>query len=502
VRRDALALGLILGAVVLLYAHVSGAAFCGYDDFNESYRAAFFDAKVPSRIVTATHFTGFMYRPVTSALQLATWQFFDHSPLAFRLRNLAMHLIAIAFVYGITLLLGGSRLSAAGAALLFGLSPYANEAVVVAIWTNTTAYALLLGSFFAFLLALRRFDAGAGWIALLVTSLGLALVALFTYEPTIVVFGLIILYLAFCRRERVPGRAFLQALALGSAIDFAFFFIVRHVVHAGSAALLPFGEIVHNTALYIGGLLVPVDPVLANTLFGTPLPASGEPVRPAALLPAIVAAGVLVCAFAAGLARPVGDRLRNAPWATLGFLIVSIPMTLVPIVLYRAHVSEFNLYVPSALYAIALALLLEHFCRNRVAFEAVVGLLLLSYTAGTVVRNERVVACAHVASKIVASLPTGAWERGPWYVRVATAPNEVLSTRFGIYNYSGIETIEVPETTIKGTQEALRLTTGNVRVRAAVVPATALGRDCSDERPCFYVYPNGDVKAVKEVSGR
>ncbi len=501
-RRDALALGLILGVIALLYAHVSGAAFCGYDDFNESYRAAFFDGKVTSRIVTATHYAGFMYRPVTSALQLATWQFFDHSPLAFRLRNLVMHLIAIAFVYGITMLLGGSRLPAAGAALLFGFSPFANEAVVVAIWTNTTAYALLFGSFFAFLLALRRFDAGDGWIAFLVTSLLLALVALFTYEPTIVVFGLIGLYLLFCRRKRVPGRAFLQALALGGALDLVIFFIVRHLVHAGSATLLPFGQIVHNTALYLGGLLVPVDPVLSNTLFGTPLPASGEPVRPAALLPALVAAVVLLCAFAAGIARPVGERLRDAPWATLGFLVVSIPMTLVPIVLYRAHVSEFNLYVPSALYAIALALALEYFCRNRVAFEAVVGLLLLSYLAGTVARNERVVACAHVASKIVASLPTAAWEQGPWYVRIATAPNETLTTRFGIYNYSGIETIEVPETTIKGTQEALRLVTGNELVSADVVPATALGRDCSSARPCFYVYPNGDVKAVKEVSGR
>jgi hypothetical protein len=502
VRRDALALGLILGAVALLYAHVSGAAFCGYDDFNESYRAAFFDAKVPSRIVTATHFTGFMYRPVTSALQLATWQFFDHSPLAFRLRNLAMHLVAIAFVYGIAILLGGTRLSAAAAALLFGFSPFANEAVVVAIWTNTTAYALLLGSFFTFLLALRRFDGGESWIASLATSLALALVALFTYEPTIVVFGLIVLYLLFCRRDRIPGSAFVRALALGSAIDLVFFFVVRHVVRAGSATLLPFGEIVHNTALYIGGLLVPVDPVLANTLFGTPLPASGEPLRLAALLPALVAAGVLFCAFAAGLARPIRARVRDAPWATLGFLLVSIPMTLVPIVLYRAHVSEFNLYIPSALYAIGLALALAHFCRNRIAFEAVVGLLLLSYVAGTVVRNERVVACAHVASKIVASLPTAAWQKGSWYVRVATAPNQTLSTRFGIYNYSGIETIEVPETTIKGTQEALRLATGNAGVRAAVVPATALGDGCSTRRPCFYVYPNGDVKPVNEGSGR
>jgi len=500
VRRHAPLLGLILLGVAALYANVSGAGFCGYDDFHEAYRAAFFDGRVPSRILTAAHYEQFMYRPVTSALQLATWQLFGHDPVAFRLRNLAMHLLATALVYGIAFLLGRSRAAAAGAALLFGFSPLANEAVVVAIWTNTTAYALALASFFLFLLALDALDAGGHWALELLGSFGLGELAMFTYEPTIVVLGMMLAYLAICRSGRAPiSRAFALAFAAGCAVDLVFFFAVRHLLGITAAALLPAGEILRDMVEYLVALALPVDLVLQNALFAVPLPVSGQPVPHSTfVLPALYAIVVLI-AFALCLARPVRLRLADADWPTLGFLLVSIPLVLVPIVLYKAHVSEFNLYVPAALYAMLVALVLAHFCRNRTAFAAVLGLLLLSSLLGSWVRNGRVVACAQLASTILSGLPLAAWRDGDWYVRLATSPGERLKPRYGIYNYSGIKAIEVSETPIKGAQEAVRLATGNDRVRVDVVSAPALERGCGRPETCFYVAPSGDVK---EVVGR
>ena len=121
---------------------------------------------------------------------------------------------------------------------------------------------------------------------------------------------------------------------------------------------------------------------------------------------------------------------------------------------------------------------------------------MLSFGAGTWTRNERVVACAQVVNRIVTSLPIDAWHAGKWHVQLATAPGEQLTRRYGIYNYSGIETLEVTVTTIKGAQEALRIASGNPAVDVNVVPAPALQSDCRKPKTCFYVFPDGSVKEL------
>jgi hypothetical protein len=496
-RRHAALLVLIMVTVALVYAKVTRAAFCGYDDFNEAYRAAFFDGKDPMRIFTAPHYSAFMYRPVTSALQLGTWQFFGHNPIAFRIRNLAMHLVAVAMVYGIAFLLGRSRLAAAAAALLFGVNPLANQAVVVAIWTNTTAYALLLASFFAFLLALRQLDDGRRWTVALVSSFGLAFVAIFTYEPTIAVFAMMAVYLGLCHK-RPLSRSFSQVLGAGAIFDLAIFFGARHALHITSATLLPVREIARSFALYVVALILPVDPVLGNALFGVPLPGWETGIHKASFIAPAVYLVILIVVFVIGLPRPLAGRLADAPWRTLLFAFISVLLTLAPIALYREHASEFNLYVPEAIYAIALAIAVKHFSRGRIAFDAVLGLLLASYLAGSFVRNERVIACARIATKIVASLPTSAWKTGGWHIRLATPPDRTLTPRYGIYNYSGIDTIEIGTGNIRGAQEDLRLATGNDEIFVDVVPGFDLRSGCTAVHTCFYVYPDGNVSEVRK----
>jgi len=498
VRRHAILLGAILVVVGALYARVSAAGYCGYDDFNEAYRAAFFDGKMPSRILTAVHFERFMYRPVTSALQLGTWQLFGHAAAAFRLRNLGMHLVAIAAVYGIAFLLGRSRSAATAAAALFGFNPYANEAVVVAIWTNTTAYAIALGAVLSFVIAVRAAGDGRPWGLPLGTSLTLVAIALFTYEPTIVAFAIMVAYLVLRspRRQKAFGR-FEIAFAAGCAGCGALFFGVRHVVGVASAGLLPAGEIVRDTAAYLVALELPIDPVLANALFGTPLPLAGSAPSLALLVAPAVYGAFLVGALAWGIARPLGDRIASIDWRTIGFALAAIPLSLGPILLYKPHLSEFNLYLPAAFYAIALALLLRHFCRDRTAFAILAGLLLISYAAGTWVRNDRVIACANVVSRIERGLPIADWQSGSRHVLLATPPGERLTPRYGIYDYAGIETLEVAATPIRGAQEALRLWTGNERLDADVVPPAAFAQDCRSPDTCYYVFANGDVRDVR-----
>src|SRR5689334_16282563 len=125
--RGQTAIWLILLGVAALYATVSTAFFCGYDDFFDVQRAAFEDARSPARIFTTTHFGSPKYRPIQRGLTYVSWHWGGQSAAAFRVRNLAFHLLAVAFVYGITRLLSGSRAAAAGAAALFGVHPLANQ---------------------------------------------------------------------------------------------------------------------------------------------------------------------------------------------------------------------------------------------------------------------------------------------------------------------------------------------------------------------------------------
>jgi hypothetical protein len=505
VAKPGALLGLVLVVVALFYANVTGANFCGYDDFNEAYRAEFFDAKDPSRILTTPHFVKYMYRPVTSGLQYATWELGGHAAPAFRIRDLAMHLAAVAAVFGIVMLIVGSEGAAAGAALLFGLDPSANEAVVVAIWTNTTAYALLLGSFFFFLWSLRALDRDRNWFPMLLGSLVLALVALFTYEPTIVVFALIFGYLLLLRfQDRTPAPAYLACLGAGSVLVLGVFFGVRHLLAIQGTAVLPLALVARNLAIYLVGLVLPVDLVLGNALFGIPLPGSGAAFSATMILPSAVFAIVLGLVFwlvnTRWVARQHDAYRRDAfgrdtfDWRLVTFFALAIPVTLVPIVLFRPHASEFNLYVPAALYATLSSIVLWRFARSSAAYWAVIGLLLLSYAGGTVVKNQRVIACGRVAAKILGGLPIAHWRQGVWHIALATPATERLTPRYGIYDYSGVETLEVPSSDIRGAQEAVRLASGNENVSVAIVRPGALRRACVRPDTCFWVLANGDVK--------
>jgi hypothetical protein len=388
---------------------------------------------------------------------------------------------------------------AAGAAAAFGVSPYTNQAVVVAIWTNTTAYAMLLSSLFAFLLALDRYDRKRNWAPALTVSFAIMAICLFTYEPTIVVFGMMIVYLALCRGTVHPvSRSFLQAFAVGLALDLAIFFGVRHVIGVASAPLLPAAIIARSMFEYCVAVFLPVDPVLGNALFGVPLPVNGLPPNVSQLYAPLAGAALLLVALALGAARPLGARLASVPWRIIAFCIISIPLSLVPIAFFREHVSEFNLYVPAALVALAVAIFVRHVTRNRAAFAIVMGLLIAMYAAGDYLRNTRVIACAAIATKIVAEFPLSAWRSGDWHVRVATPAADHLPLPFGVFNYAGIETIELPKSLIKGSEEAARLATGNDRIDIDIVAPAALAHGCAKPNTCLLVTSGGDVTPAVE----
>jgi hypothetical protein len=497
-RKHPVLVGLVTLVVVLLYARVSGAWFCGYDDFSEAHRAAFQDSVDPMRILTTTHDVGYMYRPVTSALQYLTWNLFHHSPLAFRLRNLGMHLVSVAMLYGIVWLIAESRVVAVGAALLFGLNPMVNETIVVAIWTNATAYALLFASLFLFLYSLRSLKRNGNWSIPLLVSLVCALVALFTYEPTIAIFGLMFCYLGVWKARGLRlTRPYLSVLFFGSALELVAFFVIRHVFITSAAPLNPPSIVLRNAMMYCVALMTPVDFVLANALFGIPLPSELRIGAKLLILPAVIGIALLVIAILLVRHRRFKAAIARIDRPVLLFLVVGIPIGVLPTLLFREHPSEHDLYLSAAFYATLISLVIWQMTRSRLIYGLIILSLAISFSAATWVRNERVQECAVVAERILTQLPVARWRDGSWHIFLATTPGERLSQPYGAYNDYGLHSLQTETGSTPGAQDAVQIAANNERIRVSVVKRETIARSCIEPSTCFWVSTSGEVTGAE-----
>jgi hypothetical protein len=489
---------LIVLAVGLLYARVTGAWYCSYDDFTERHRAMFEDNRSPARIFTTTHYVSYMYRPVTSGLQWLTWKYSHDDPVAFRMRNLLMHLVSVAMVYGIVWLIARSPLLAAGAALLFGVHPMANETVVVAIWTNATAYALFFSSFFFFLYSLRRMDEARDWRLPMSASLVCAFIALFTYEPTIVVFALMAGYLAVRRlRGLRRSRSYTVALVAGIAIETVFFLAVRHAMIAHAAPWNSLGIVMRNATMYLVALILPVDFVLSNAIFRTPLPSDLHFTPAMAIVPAAGAIALSLVAVTLARLPPIRERLANVDVPALLFFLGAIPLAFLPLLLFREHPSEHDLYPSVAFYTAIIAMLTWQLTRSRAAFAVIISLLALSFASGTWLRNINVERCGAIAQNIMTHLPVDDWRKGQTHVVLAPAPQGPVAKPYGMYNHTGLATIEVPGSGVDdAAQAAVQIATRNERVVVEVVNSAAMGTHCKTYDACFLISSSGDVSPV------
>lgn len=490
---------LIVLVGMTMFARVSTAYFCGFDDFGETHRAVFEDARHPGNIFTTTHFGGPKYRPLNRLSTFICWELGGGSALPFRLRNLFFHLICALCVYGIAWFWTQDRKTSLTAGLLFCLMPIANQTIVAAIFTNTVAYALLLASF---LLFLYWVDRGRGHI--LAASMILVLIGLFFYEPVIVIFAMMFGYLLLSGwKQNTLERRKIIALAWSSASVLLIFAVVRHFVVHGQNPRAPLGTILLDAAMYITALVTPVDPVLANRLFGTPLPPVFHFSRQ--LLPwlALTFAALLVAVLFLLRTRAIQAGLRRLDKGLATFLVFSIFAVLIPFLVFAPHASETYLYLPAALYAIVLSLVFRALLTSDLAYGIVVAIFLLSFGFGTWVRNQRVVACGQTAARILGQLPVDDWKLGEDNIRLANARGEAPQHHYGVYLYQGLSTIERGEPgDSPAAMYALQLVTKNPKLTVEVVDPAEMDHSCGIPRTCFWVYRDGMVRDVTQTAAQ
>jgi len=265
-------LGLALLAVVCVYAPLLGSYYCGFDDFTEVYTAAHGDSDDPSRIFTTTHQGTPKYRPINRLVILLSYHLGNGEPWLLRWRNLGGHLLCMLALFQLARMAGQSAAGAALVAAAFGLHPLAHQSVAAASWTNTLSYS---GALWSWWLLASAWGQPRPQLRLAAGSL-LLLLALFAYEPTIVVLGPVTLDLVWrrWRRQSPPGgwRSYLLWLGSGVGLTLGLFVVARAVFVSGRMPLTPPLTLVKNLALYVGSLALPVDLLLLNSLSGFPLP--------------------------------------------------------------------------------------------------------------------------------------------------------------------------------------------------------------------------------------
>jgi len=504
-------IAIVLG-VSIVYSKVSGAYFCSYDAFNEIHRAAFEDAREPWRIVTTPHFYSTNYRPLNRGITLLTHWVSHDNPLFFRVRNLIFHLLNVILVYGLGWSLFRSmRVSSVGA-LLFGLHPLVNQSINGAVWTNTMAHS-------GFLLALIMFIASVHarrFTRLLVGGLVIGWLSLLTYDSEIVVFGLMLGYLALpvlIHRERQVGWRFLALFVTVSGTLLGSYFLLRalfvpHSWGQATRSVPPLGVIVKNIGMYGFALLSPLDSVLANEWLHTPLPSEID-----LNAPIVITMGILALVVLSGLALMVWRWIRSNPatmpgvdWGSVAFLICGIAAPLLPVLLFSSHPSETYLYLSVAFGVLLLSYGLDRWQEGTrtqkgcALYAAILIVLLGLFCAATWVRNQRVVQCGETAWRILSSLPDKSVMGDVRTVYVANVPQEPASRRYGFYGFLGIDTIGDGLWADTAITSALQLMYQNESLTGKIVGPEELMTRCrsasSSDRLCLWVHWDGRVEVL------
>jgi hypothetical protein len=401
------------------------------------------------------------------------------------------------------------RISAVSA-LLFGLHPLANQTIIGAVHTNMIAHAAFLS---ALLMLMRSIESRRHWVFWLGGSVFAGWLGLMAYDSTIVVFGMmwlwLILNLEMVRKRFHNSIHFMASFGALSATVLISYSLLRHLYASGgvtqAGSTLPaVGVVVKNVGMYVGALLLPVDVILANEWFNTPLPSEVEFSRSTFVGISLV----LLCLVAVGVGITFvrwsrSDRSR-INYIGVFFILAGIVAPLVPVLLFQPRPSETYLYLPVAFYSILLSygfyLIATHAAsaKARTFYTPVLVVFITLLASATWLRNNRVFDCGETARRTLAELPRERLREGWWKVWFANIPGETATRRYGFYGFQGVDTIGPT-----GITPALQLIHGNRRLSGEIVQARQLpakcGLDQGERDICVLVHSDGRLERVTSL---
>jgi 4-amino-4-deoxy-L-arabinose transferase-like glycosyltransferase len=479
--------------------------YCGFDDALELQRMTFQDPGTLAADMGTVLFNSFKYRPGMMTLNRLTFRVGDHRAAAFRIRNVLSHMLITVTLYGVGMMLFDSIQVAAIGALLFGLNPLMNQAVAGAVWVIAPANLCLILSFFLFLLSLR---APRHNILMLTGSLVIGSAGILIYDPVIVLYGLIYVYLVvwiFVKRKKHPGTGYLATL-LGFTVVFlgVWFSLRARYLPPGAQHPVVFGTAARNLAIYVAAPFQFVDPVLANHILDTPLPpeALAGHITPELLVVVLFPPLVFVWLIVYRL-HALRKNLTRDDLANFIFLILAWGGSLLPYLTLNDHPSETYNYVGFLMVALIFSRLLHAgFIQNgttasRGAYAAVIATIVVLYISGIAVKNKCVYGCGQAFGRVLATLPANKLQDGKWEIVFANVPGEPATRAYGMYGYKGIDTLGIGAYGSVGIKDALQFAFHNPEIGAESVDAQLLGGACNSHTSgqlCFWVHSDGQVE--------
>lgn len=497
---------LVLVIVLLVHLPTTKTSFCGFDDFNENFRAEFEDTPDPSRILTTPHFDSFKYRPGNRYLTWICNRVGQGSAWPFRWRNLLLHILNVYLVYRLALLLFGGTYIPAASALLFGLHHLTHQNVHAAIFTNTWAYAFVLGGLLASLAA-----AGARhWVLLSAAAAIANFIAIFSYDPALFSAGLLPLYAAcrwlFTRDPGIPWRRLLVHTAMQAAAVVSIFALRKAFVPEGMPEVTPLSRLFTILISYAAAIVVPIDTVSVQYWLDVSIT---KQLLARGLFIYLLAAGAAVSvAVLAYFARRRGwlQRVSALDWTGIVFLGASALLAVLPTSLGSPHPSETYTYLATALSMIFLSALAARFLRvpesitGRRLFTNVLAILLIVFGTYSITRSFMVIDCGDTSKKILRTLTSDPRVAAGNPVRVARSPYDPPLRHVGLYGYVGLDSVGIGPFASAALRSALSNTLHHTPVDAEVTGALDLNRICSQPPPdgrrpaCFYIHSDGFVE--------
>ena len=194
-------------------------SWAGAKDFNDIYN--FFKGEVPEG-------HGGVYRPLRSIFYVISYKLWKLNPVGYHLQSILIHLISTILIYFIVLNITEKRIIGFMSALLFGVHPIHTETI-----TSITGSFDIIGVIFfliSFYLYLKASSSENQYNIKYVLSIIFALFAFLTYELTLTLPLLIILY-EFCFKK-IKKKGIIRKIKAYSLyfVIMSFYFFTRYII--------------------------------------------------------------------------------------------------------------------------------------------------------------------------------------------------------------------------------------------------------------------------------
>lgn len=478
--------------IFIIYLPSLDLHFIGGDDFREIARAKFIDSQNPEKIFTTPH-DGNRYRPMDRGLNFIWYSIWETSPFPYRARNLLLHIFnsCLAGYLISNIVKDKSRFAGPIVTLLFGLNPYNNLPVVLAVTTKTFLGLIFLLLSWVWLKILQSQHIG---IREAISCVILSSIVIFAHEQLLLLifFMPIMIAISFWLK---PGKS-ISPVIFWTAFIWAsttlLFILGRH--YAGLSASSPdfqtLPSIFKNIGFSLMGLFSPIDFLF---IF------NAHDISRATILDQLISPRVIffLALWAAStgsiiflFTRRVSKQVLQESFPAI-LLLSGLILSLIPVILFSNYSELYN-YIPSMFL---LALLTESIFKVKQMdlrkARIIILVIIFVFGLATLRRNLMLGEASATSNKFSILMPQIVYspQKGE---NIIFFNKSDLVDGYSLYGLKGVGVFEE-----FGIEPFTQLTYGRSDLRASWIKSRSeLTNQCLIQPDAIYVYWTEEEKTI------